>query len=179
MFSSSHLEHSALPQQSRGPLTFSHPRHPRAPRLVSQLHSEDFFVNRDESTFHPPRGLKSKASLASNPMEGLHQRTLRQGEPSSLVKMILKVEKRGFRTMEKRDQKVLHVGELSLVIHGMREEASSRKLQVASCSCKLFSLLKKLCEACLAGGKLCLPPERFTPSTRTGSSHTNDSFADV
>ena len=41
-------------------------------------------------------------------------------------------------------------------------------------SCKLFSLLKKLCEACLAGGKLCLPPERFTPSTRTGGSHTND-----
>ena len=40
----------------------------------------------------------------------------------------------------------------------MREEASPRKLQVASCSCKLFSLLKKLCVACLAGGKLCLPP---------------------
>ena len=40
-------------------------------------------------------------------------------------------------------------------------------------SCKLFSLLKKLCEACLAGGKQCLPPERFTPSTRTGDSHTN------
>ena len=64
-----------------------------------------FFVNRDESTFHPPRGSKSKASLASNPMEGLHQRTLRQGDPSSLVEMILKVEKRGFRTMEKRDQR--------------------------------------------------------------------------
>ena len=67
--------------------------------------SEDFFVNRDESTFHPPRGSKSKASLASNPMEGLHQRTLRQGDPSSLVEMFLKVEKRGFRTMEKRDQR--------------------------------------------------------------------------
>ena len=70
--------------------------------------------------------------------------------------------------------KVLPIGELSWIIHGMREEASSRKLQVASCSCKLFSLLKKLCEACLAGGKLCLPPERFTPSTRTGGSHTSD-----
>ena len=67
--------------------------------------SEDFFVNRDESTFHPPRGSKSKASLASNPMEGLHQRSLRQGDPSSLVEMIPKVEKRGFRTMEKRNQR--------------------------------------------------------------------------
>ena len=66
---------------------------------------KSFFVNRDESTFHPPRGSKSKASLASNPMESLHQRSLRQGDPSSLVEMILKVEKRGFRTMEKRDQR--------------------------------------------------------------------------
>ena len=53
-----------------------------------------------------------------------------------------------------------------------RETSSPRKLQVASC--KLFSLLKELCEACPAGGKWCLPPERFTPSTRTGGFHTND-----
>ena len=52
-----------------------------------------------------------------------------------------------------------------------RETSSPRKLQVASC--KLLSLFKELCEACPAGGKWCLPPERFTPSTRTSGFHTN------
>ena len=89
-------------------------------------------------------------------MEGLHQRSLRQGDPSSLVEMILKVEKRGFRTMEKRDQRFFPQGSYPGY---PRREGRGRLPE----SCKLFSLLKKLCEACLTGGKWCLLPERFTP----------------
>ena len=41
-------------EQSRAPPTFSHPRHPRAPRLGSQIYSEDFFVSRDEAPYTRP-----------------------------------------------------------------------------------------------------------------------------
>ena len=44
----------SLPKQSRAPPTFSHPRHPRAPRLGSQIYSEDFFVSRDEAPYTRP-----------------------------------------------------------------------------------------------------------------------------
>ena len=165
---------SPLPKQSRAPPTLSHPRHPQAPRLVSQIYFGRFF--RETEMKHLPPApwfevqgvpcFKSNGRSSSAITEARRPVLLSRDDPQGR-------EARFSHNGETRP-KVLPWGELSLVIHGMREEASPRKLQVASCSCKLFSLLKKLCEACLAGGKLCLPPERFTPSTRTGGSHTND-----
>ena len=64
-----------------------------------------------------------------------------QGDPSSLLEMILKVEKRGFRTMERRDQKVLPIEELSWLHTERREEGIQARLPE---SCNLISLLKNL-----------------------------------
>ena len=92
--------------QSRAPPTFSHPRHPLAPRLVSQIYFGRFF---HVPRWSPPTrsvGLKSKASLAPDPNGGSSSTNTEARRPVLLVEMIPKVEKRGFRSnAEKRDQK--------------------------------------------------------------------------
>ena len=147
---------SPLPKQSRAPPTLSHPRHPQAPRLVSQIYFRRFF--REPRWKHLPPApwfevqgvpcFKSNGRSSSADTEARRPVLLSRDDPQGR-------EARFSHNGETRP-KVLPVGELSW----LPTEGGKRRLPE---SCKLFSLLKKLCEACLAGGKLCLPPERFTP----------------
>ena len=91
----------------QGPPAFSRARHPLALRLVlsHKSISEDFFVNRDEATPPAPLVRSPKASLASDPNGGSSPMTTEARQPVLLVEMIPKVEERGFRSVEKRDQR--------------------------------------------------------------------------
>ena len=117
---------------------------------------------------HPPRG-SSKASLVQNQWRTLHHHALRARRPRPPCRTLQTPQVTSYHRTRSANR-----GHCLLTARcGCKVGACKYLKARLPESCKLFSLLKKLCEACLAGGKLCLPPERFTPSTRTGGSHTN------
>ena len=74
-FSPLHLEHSVSSEAEQGPpdvLTLAPP--PSSPSCLANLFWKIFSCT-EMKPLHPPHGPKSKASLASDPMEGLPQRT--------------------------------------------------------------------------------------------------------
>ena len=149
-FSPLHLEHRtvSLPKQSRAPPTFSHPRHPRAPRLVSQIYSEDFFVSRDEAPYTRP--------VVRSPRRPLLQIQCKvfisdhwARRPVLLTRDDPQGREARFSHNGETRPKVLPIGELSWLHTERREEG----IQALPESCNLISLLKKLVKLAWRGGK--------------------------
>ena len=132
---------SPLPKQSRAPPTFSHPRHPLAPRLVSQIYFGRFF--RETEMKHLPPApwfevqgvpcFKSNGRSSSAVTEARRPVLLSRDDPQGR-------EARFSHNGETRS-KVLPIGELSWLHPERREEGIQARLPER---CNLISLLKKL-----------------------------------
>ena len=141
---------SPLPKQSRAPPTLSHPRHPQAPRLVSQIYFGRFF--RETEMKHLPPApwfevqgvpcFKSNGRSSSAITEARRPVLLSRDDPQGR-------EARFSHNGETRP-KVLPIGELSWLHTERREEGIQARLPE---SCNLISLFKKLVKLAWRGGK--------------------------
>ena len=139
-----------LRRQSRAPPTLSHPRHPQAPRLVSQIYFRRFF--RETEMKHLPPApwfevqgvpcFKSNGRSSSAVTEARRPVLLSRDDPQGR-------EARFSHNGETRP-KVLPKGELSWLHTERWEEGIQARLPD---SCNLFSLLKKLVKLAWRGGK--------------------------
>ena len=160
--------------QSRAPPTFSHPRHPRAPRLGSQIYSEDFFVSRDEAPYTCPVVwspgrllLQIQCKVFISDHWARRPVLLTRDDPQGR-------EARFSHNGETRP-KVLPIEELSWLHTERREEGIQARLPER---CNLISLLKKLVKLAWREASSASRQSAALPSTRTGVSHTNDFFFD-
>ena len=130
-----------LRTQSRAPSTLSHPCHPLAPRLVSQICFGRFLRHRDEAP--PPAPWSEVQGVPCSRSNGGSSSTSTEARrPVLLVEMILKVESEVFAQWSNAT-KGSSYRKVILVSHGRREEEFC--LEEHSFSCQ------KLCEA--AGGR--------------------------
>ena len=102
---------------------------------------------------HPPRG-SSKASLVQNQWRTLHHRALRARRPRPPCRTLQTPQVTSYHRTRSANR-----GHCLLTARCGCKVGACKCLKPLSESCKLFSLLKKLCEA-LPGGRQVVPPAR-------------------